>query len=134
MAGRTPILIIDSDDEMDDTPTPNPEPQNQRPSLSSDAIRQTMQYLPTRQPGTRIRSATELSLQELVALSQELKALEEHTSQPITMDDFQRMIQKNSMAVTATMPLITRLRSQTDRPLTTERARAGNAVPAAHNL
>ncbi|KAJ4017816.1 hypothetical protein NW752_001721 [Fusarium irregulare] len=89
MADRTPILIIDSDDEMDGTPNPEP----QRPPLSSEAIRETMQYVPTRPAGTRIRRAGELSLQELVALSQELKALEEHTQQPVTMDDFRRMIQ-----------------------------------------
>ena len=84
MADRTPILIIDGDDEMEDNPNSEP----QRPLLSSEAIRDTMQYLPTRPPGTRIRRAGELSLQELVALSQELKALEEHTHQPVTMDDF----------------------------------------------
>ena len=89
MADRTPILIIDGDDEMEDNPNSEP----QRPLLSSEAIRDTMQYLPTRPPGTRIRRAGELSLQELVALSQELKALEEHTHQPVTMDDFRRMIQ-----------------------------------------
>ena len=84
MADQDPILIIDSDDEMEDTPNPEP----QRPLLSSDAIRDTMQYVPSRPAGTRIRRAGELSLQELVALSQELKALEEHTHQPVTMDDF----------------------------------------------
>ncbi|CAG7563674.1 unnamed protein product, partial [Fusarium equiseti] len=126
---------------------PSPEPPDQRPPLGSIAIHDTMQYLPVRQPGTRIRTATQLSLQELVALSQKLKALEEHTSQPVTMDDFRRMLQNvfdgwdTSFTLGRPPALLERKFGDSriqvgilvqDHPLTAEKARAGGAVSAAH--
>ncbi|KAH7185100.1 uncharacterized protein B0J16DRAFT_371951 [Fusarium flagelliforme] len=97
MTARRPITI-DSDNEMSDAPAPvrcrhNVDNFDPRAALGPDEVRDMIPHVQSRNAGTPIFNQHQMTLQELLCLTQILKSLQHRTEQPVAMLNFRSILE-----------------------------------------